>query len=61
LNFYIWDHLGRLHKQVDVFKNREEYFEEINVSSLADGLYILEAHFPDKGRSESFNFYKQSL
>jgi len=61
LNFYIWDHLGRLHKQVDVFKNREEYFEEIDVSSLADGLYILEAHFPDKGRSESFNFYKQSL
>lgn len=61
LNFYIWDHLGRLHKQVNVFKNREEYFEEIDVSALADGLYILEAHFPDKGRSESFNFYKQSL
>jgi len=61
LSFYIWDHLGRLHKQVDAFKNREEYFEEIDVSSLADGLYILEAHFPDKSRSESFNFYKLSL
>lgn len=61
LEFYIWDHLGRLHKQVNVFKNREEYFEEIDVSALADGLYILEAHFPEKGRSESFNFYKQSF
>lgn len=61
LNFYIWDHLGRLHKTVNAFKNRDEYFEEIDISSLANGLYILEANFPDKGRSQSFNFYKQSF
>ena len=61
LNFYIWDHLGRLHKTVNAFKNRDEYFEEIDISALADGIYILEAHFPDKGKSQSFNFYKQSF
>jgi len=54
----IWDHLGRLYHQVDAFKNRDEYFEEIDVSHLNPGLYILEAYFPEKGRSQAFNFYK---
>ncbi len=56
----IWDHMGRLHYSQTLFKNRDEYFEEIDVSALRDGLYILEAHYPDRGKTKAFNFYKHN-
>lgn len=58
LDIYIFDVRGVLMKQIQGFKNRDEYFTEIDVSELNSGLYFMEVFFEKQTTSKSFKFIK---
>lgn len=59
VDIYIYDVRGVIMKQIEGFKNRDEYFTEIDVSELQSGLYFMEVYFENQTESRSFKFVKE--
>ena len=59
VDIYIYDVRGVIMKQIQGFKNRDEYFTEIDVTELQSGIYFMEVYFDKQTESRSFKFVKQ--
>lgn len=59
MDIYIYNVHGQIMKQINAFKNQDEYFTEIDVSELQQGVYFMEVFFEKQTTSKSFKFIKQ--
>jgi len=55
----LYDLGGRLHKTINSFKTNQEFFTELDLSDLREGLYLIEANFEKSDEQMIFKVYKQ--
>lgn len=54
----IYDMDGRLQRRTNGFKNGDEHFTEIDISSFREGLYVIDVYFTIQDRRKTFKIYK---
>lgn len=54
----IYDIDGRFKMRQEGFKNRDEYFTEVDISGFREGLYIMDVYFLIQDKRRTFKIYK---